>query len=297
MPPVSPSGRCVSGGTIATFGAALILLGVAAVAWRQGQVARAALATSEIQYERQVGDLRVASRRLRQADQRRGELHGRTPAPAPPDPVTPGATQNSGDGSSRERAAGQKFLAAFPRARELLLGTGRTQFELIYAPLLRSGALSTVQVQQLEDSTVANWLQTIAIAPQGGLHADSLLPPDDQVKGILGDAGFQQWQDYNRTLPAQVVVRQAATGAGFADAPLSDNQADQLAKIVTAASPAYQDGKRIALGEEDWDAALSALRANGSFSPAQEQAAERVFLTRQCQASLGQAQRAAMAAR
>jgi hypothetical protein len=238
--------------------------------------------------------LKTATQREQTADQKVAELQKQAGG-------ANGAAQAAGPTSraaallAREKADGQKFLAAFPQTRAMIAAIGKTQYDMIFAPFFRSAGLSAGQIEQLEDAAMETWISSIAITHQGGIHPTVTQPPDDQVRAIVGDQAFAQFQDYNRMIPAEGVALQVATAAGYASAPLSLDQANQLAQIVANNSAAYQNGQTMNVPQVDWAAALAAVQANSGFSPPQVQAAQRVLLNIQYQVSLSQARQKAAA--
>jgi hypothetical protein len=55
---------------------------------------------------------------------------------------------------------------------------------------------------------------------------------EDSLRTLLGDAGVQQLQTYERTLPLRNVANTLADSVYFTDTPLTAKQADQLTEIV-----------------------------------------------------------------
>jgi hypothetical protein len=277
---------------MAAYAATIVLLAFALWEWRAARAAREALGSASTQYQAEVGEMRSVSRRLQSAEEKWRELHGgAAPALRQGDGASASSAASPKDpGAAGQKADAQRFLELYPQAREIIRSMGRARYEAVYASFQRSAGLNPAQVEQLENATLDTWMQNLALTLQGGIRSTANQPPEAQGTGILGDQGFQQLQDYNRALPAQNLVVEVATGAGFANAPLSPEQASQVAKIVTDNSPSYQAGQRVNLSQVDWNAALAALPTTSGLSPPQEQAAERVFLTRQYQANLSQAQ-------
>ena len=50
---------------------------------------------------------------------------------------------------------------------------------------------------------------------------------NNNLKAVLGDAGFNQMQNYEQTMPQRNVVNQLQQRLSYTDTPLSQAQADQ----------------------------------------------------------------------
>lgn len=121
-------------------------------------------------------------------------------------------------------------------------------------------------------------------APGALLSADDraaaqLLQQQDQAfqaaaTDLLGTQGYQQLQQYDRTLPAREIVGNVVGALTSTSNPLSPDQANQLTQILADASSEYQQGGAADdLGHGnwsahvDWDQAL--VQAKQVLSPEQ----------------------------
>jgi len=274
--------------------AAVLALGLAFYAWSSAWRARTALTAASRSYHAAQEAWRAAVREEQAAARERVAAAGMTASAAsparatPPPPAAPPARS-----PAEQKAAWQKFLALHPEVRDLVVTVGRRQFEITFGPFLKSAGFSPGQIDQLEPAAVDAWFAGFALGPKGDVRATGdFVPAPEQLRAILGDAGAQQYQDFNRTLPALGVATQIAAKAGLASAPLSTDQVYQLAQVVTANSPAYAAGKTVAVPTVDWTAAQAQISAL-PLSPAQALAAQRVILGFQYQAALRAARTAA----
>ena len=221
--------------------------------------------------------------------------------PAGPGPSAAGSPgPSAGNASARpapslaeQKADWQNFLTQHPEVRGLLSDYAKHEFAMEFADFCQRAGFTSPQSDQLESMTFEKWFAGLAIGPQGGIRqtGGDLLPPVEQLRGILGDEGAAKLQDFNRTLPAESVASQIAAKAGLMSAPLSSDQAAQLAQVMVANSPEYAAGRGVNLPTVDWTAALS--QASAFLSPAQLQAAERHIAGLQYQNALSQARQAA----
>jgi RNA polymerase sigma factor (sigma-70 family) len=217
----------------------------------------------------------------RKAQATEGMLHALQPAGL-------AATGPNQVGAVREPAAAQQFLAAYPEARALLASNGKAQFRKAFSAFYQQASLTPAQIQELEDRTIELWVDSTSIAPTGDMHATVALLPDDQLHALLGDRAFGQFQEYNRTLPARTFASRAAMAAGYAGAPLSQEQEEQLVRIVANNSIDYQNGLPVDLDAVEWAGAQA--QAQTILAPSQAKAAGVAFLNFQYHAALAQAQ-------
>ena len=63
-----------------------------------------------------------------------------------------------------------------------------------------------------------------------------------QLKSLLGDEGYAQYEQYAQTQPQRATVEQLRTSLSYTSEPLTDTQASQLVQILAANSPAQAEG-------------------------------------------------------
>jgi hypothetical protein len=202
------------------------------------------------------------------------------------------APDNARSRLDEQKINGQKFLQRYPQVRSMLLSVGKYQYESAFAPFYKQAALTTDQISRLESATMDLWAQSLAISPQGGIFPTQIQLPADQLTAIIGPQAYQQFQDYNRQLPAQNFSLQVAAEAGLASVPISPDQANQLAQIVSNNSAPYHDGKNVDLSNVDWNAVMTQASA-ANLTPAQTEAMQNVAQKLQYQMALRQARQAA----
>jgi hypothetical protein len=77
---------------------------------------------------------------------------------------------------------------------------------------------------------------------------------------LLGEAGHQQLQQFERMLPVQDPVIRLAGATALAGVPLTAQQGQQMTAIVATASGSFQDGGRANYTDVDWTAVDIAAR-------------------------------------
>jgi hypothetical protein len=65
---------------------------------------------------------------------------------------------------------------------------------------------------------------------------------NSQLKSVLGDDGYAQYEKYAQTQPQRATVEQLRQSLSYTSEPLTDTQASQLVQILAASSPAAQSG-------------------------------------------------------
>lgn len=156
------------------------------------------------------------------------------------------------------------------KARARLAGGRRTELNATYDLLYQSLRLTPEQIEKFESIRVqvpgsALW---VFDEPAGSDEPVSLSAAEanQQLRTLLGEAGYAQYQEYNRVVPARDVVRQVASAVYLTD-PIDRERGEQLTRFLAETSRAYQAGAAIDLVNLDWDAVLAAARE--ILSPAQ----------------------------
>jgi hypothetical protein len=265
--------------------AGLVLLGFAAYEWHAARSVRSELLAREHGYIADLRRLHVLESNTRILDQRAlASRHDSDPSAAGFE--AGGKGSSAAGGAADPRAAGQLFLSEFPRAKALIAEFGLANLDMRYGPFYRAAGLTPDQIQRLENAFVDTWTQSLQVFPDGGIRPAVTQVPDDQLRAILGDQGFQGFEAYTQNMPAQNVVLQIAAAAGLSGSPMSPDQASQLVQAIAAIADRDQDGK-LSLNTVDWDAAIR--QAQAVLSPEQVQAAEPVFAQMQYQQALNRA--------
>jgi hypothetical protein len=160
------------------------------------------------------------------------------------------------------KADGRKFLATYPQARDLLKRMLEVGYTGRFAAFYRMAGLSPAQIGRLETRASDLWIQNLELMP-GTITSstNSVFLPPDALRQILGDQAYQQFQDYNRAGRARGLANQVAAEVAYSGSPLSVSQTDQLAAIVAANSPEYQEGKEVDPASIDWDTLQTQAKA------------------------------------
>jgi len=173
-------------------------------------------------------------------------------------------------------AAGEAFVAAHPAAPEMVTDYNRARTLERYGLLFQRLGFTRTQIEQFQQliaqgpSSGLGWhtaeqapIACFNVGPVGFTNAEM----EDRIHGLLGDSGYQQYQEFNRLAPAREFVTGLAGMTASTAAPMTSAQAYQLTQILAQNSPDYRDGKRVNSDSIDWDAVLPA--AEKFLSPQQ----------------------------
>jgi hypothetical protein len=143
--------------------------------------------------------------------------------------------------------------------QKLLAIEAKAQLDSQYATLFRSLGkdfnLSSDQIDQFKNLLVQKQQAAMdAVQAAGGPASDSngdsaalrkavkeaQAIVEDQIKSRLGSAAYAQYRQYERTLPERNVIAELQQSLSYTQAPLTDEQSDQLIPILASTRPRGQ---------------------------------------------------------
>lgn len=148
-------------------------------------------------------------------------------------------------------------MAAFmdrPAMQRMMAQQQKVQVEHRFKKLFAQLSLPPEQMEKFQKLLVdreATAMDSVMLAMQHGLNpmqdgaeiqklvADSQAESDAQIKALLGDTAYGQYQDYRNTEPQRNTVAQLQQNLGYTDAPLNQGQAAQLTQLLTEADPTH----------------------------------------------------------
>lgn len=160
-----------------------------------------------------------------------------------------------------------------PELQARFLANRRREMGITYGPFLANAGLSPAQSDRFKDILVA--AAESAMDLNSTMRARGLAETDPVVltlrkqaedamhaaqRELIGEAGFQQLGEYERTLPMREFVGGLAASLVFSGDALNASQANQLTQILAEANEAYRQGARAASPYPDWGGAISARR-------------------------------------
>jgi hypothetical protein len=236
---------------------AVSVIAAAALAWHQYRELinlRAQLADGDnATLKRQLADARKTIKSL---EDRIAALRGRRGG---------NGTDVAGDGSDGEnggqnaggRRGGGRFgafaeLAGNPEFQRLLAIQAKGRISQTYGPLFKSLSLSPDQLSQFQ-SLLADKQQSLMDVMQAAreqginpredpdgfrtLVNQAVSQTDAAIQQALGDAAYQQYQQYQQTLPERNVVNSLQQQLSYTQTPLTDDEANQMIALLAQTQP------------------------------------------------------------
>lgn len=239
----------VKNALIAVLAAAL--LGIAWVCWQQhaeiDELRAAALNRAErADLQKRVWELEKQNRQLTA----RSDAE-RPPVGVPGEPPPGGRPPGRGPNPLQQFANLRTFMTN-PQVQALMTVQQKAAVEARYAALFKNLNLSPEQASRLTAILAdrSSTLQDVAMAAreQGidprrdaaeydKLMANARAEININIKSVIGDSGFAQFQTYEETLPQRNVVNQLQQRLSYGDTPLSNAQAEQLVQVMAANPP------------------------------------------------------------
>lgn len=181
-------------------------------------------------------------------------------APPPPPPSVLGPMTSGGRTMTfRSGGAMPGPMGALesPEMRRLMAVGQKGQLDTRYAALFRTLGLPAPQLEKLKQLLIDK--QNVALDVMAAARSQGLTGPDSRgqiqtlmqqansemdssIKGLLGDSGYQQYQQFERTQAQRGVVDQLASRLSYSDSPLTPQQAEQLVQLLASTAPAAPTG-------------------------------------------------------
>lgn len=215
-------------------------------------------------------------------------------------------------------------LAGNAEFQRLLALQMKGRISQTYGPLFKALNLSPDQLAQFQ-SLLAEKQQALTdvlqAARQQGINpradptgfqtlmGQAVSQADQGIQQALGDAGFQQYQQYQQTLPEQNTVNSLQTQLSYTQTPLTDDEANAMISLLAQNQPQRAGSETASTGNGDdagpspfslingggnatvTDAALA--QAQGVLSAPQVSALQQIQLQQQAQQQMQQLMRAA----
>ena len=226
-----------SGKNIIIFVLAATTLGAGYLAWSQ---------------HRELAALRAAA----PGDQERAAARRKTwstssSAPAAADkPASPPTAATAADGARRGNRAFNQVMQVLdnPDYQTLMSLTQKGMLDGRYAALFKQLKLTPQQLEQFKEYLVEK--QTAVMDVLAAARAQGVDPRKDgeaigtmmkatqdeidaNIRSALGDAAFDAYQDYERTLPTRNVISQLESRLSYSGTPLSESQNQEMVRILS----------------------------------------------------------------
>jgi hypothetical protein len=140
-----------------------------------------------------------------------------------------------------------------PEVQRLMAMQQRASLDGHYASLFKGLALSPDQLDKFKDLLVekrTSMLDVMAAAREQGINprsdpeafsklvAHAQAEIDSNIRATIGDSGFSQYQNYEKTMPQRAVVDQLEQRLSYSSTPLTPQQSEQMVSILASTAPA-----------------------------------------------------------
>lgn len=183
-------------------------------------------------------------------------------------------------------------LERSPELQARYLAVQKRKVAVTYGPFLVRTNLTAGQVERFKDIVAAEAEREMdlrsAVLAEGladsspesrALLAESRARERAELVEMVGQEGYQQFAEYERSLPMRDYVARLASSLVFAGTPLDAGQADQLTRILAENSEPYHNGGTSLTFDPDLSRAIREQQpARESFDSAQALEGARMIL-------------------
>lgn len=186
-------------------------------------------------------------------------------------PVTPAI--KAPPPSVRQSGSILELIRNDPEAETFFLAGRRADLAAKYGPLIRALRLTPEAAAKFQDAFIRKEEDQMDLAallrmPGGETNSKALMEfqaksqadYEANQRAVLGDAGYQQLQDYERTSSTRSMVSAVAGVAAVERAPFTPQQADELVQAIAGASENYRKGYQANHNDVDWRAVEAQAR-------------------------------------
>lgn len=239
---------------------ALVALGGGALAWQQYLELVTLRAAAVSPTDRSAVETRLADaqRYTRELEDQLGALREANQAPV--DSAAVATTRNpnpNGFGRGRGGQDNMRAILETPEVRQLMAQQQKSALDLRYAALFKTLNLAPAQLETFKSLLLEKQsaMQDVMAAARGQgldprsdpegfrkLVATTQGDLDANLKAVLGDESFTQYQQFQQSQPQRNVVSQLQQSLSYTDTPLTDAQSAQLLQILATTSTATAGG-------------------------------------------------------
>jgi hypothetical protein len=237
---------------IGVLAAALVAAGALSYyQYRELVVFRAQVADGD--YARLKKQLADAQKTIRSLEDRIAALRGRKGGSGEDAPGDEAGGDNPGGGPrGRGRFAAFAELSGNPEFQKLMAIQMKGRLSQTYAALFKSLNLTPEQLSQFQgllsekQQAIADTMQAAReqginprTDPDGfkALMSQAVAQTDASIEQTLGEAGFQQYQQYQQTLPERNTVSSLQQQLSYTQTPLTDDEANQMVSLLQNTQP------------------------------------------------------------
>ncbi len=251
--------------------AALAVLG--GLVWRDLRATREAERAREEILARVTGaaaDRRQVEQRLAAAGEEKNRAQAALDA-LKQKPMTPAAKTPTV--AVREQGSILAIIRNEPDAEAFYIASQRADLAAKYGPLIRALKLTPEAAAKFQDAFIKKEEDQMDLAallrmPGGETNGKALMEfqaksqadYEASQRAVLGETGYQQLQDYERTASTRSMISAVAGVAAVECAPFTPQQADALVQVIAGASENYRKGYQANHNDVDWSAVEAQAR-------------------------------------
>lgn len=211
----------------------------------------ATLRTEAEQQARELADLQAAQRLFEQqrqelfeqASQLAAKVQSQQLAATTSPGIAPTPTKNETASANDKNPFGQ-FLAKMmddPETKKMIREQQRTLLDQLYSPLVRQLGLSPEEAERFKDLVADNMIKgmergTSLLGSESSTNRAAMLGKlaeeqksfEEQVRGLLGESRYAQYQDYQQTVGERTQLSQFRQQFAGGENSLTDQQTEQL---------------------------------------------------------------------
>ena len=174
-----------------------------------------------------------------------------------------GANGKAAGGDDTSFLSGMAAFMDRPAMQRMMAQQQKAQVERRFKKLFAQMNLPPEQMEKFQKLLVdreASAMDSVMLAMQHGLNpmqdtaeiqklvTDSQSESDAQIKALLGDTAYAQYQDYRNTESQRNTVAQLQQSLGYTDAPLNQSQTAQLTQLLVETNRPGNTGNNVTMG-------------------------------------------------
>jgi len=235
----------------------LVVVGLAFVTWSEyNQMIKLRAQLADVDSAALKRELAADKKTIKSLEDRLAAMRGRRNGGDGPQEAGDGPGGDGGPDRRGGRFGAFAALSGNPEFQKLLAIQMKGRISATYGALFKSLNLSPEQLTQFQ-SLLADrqqaMMDTMQAAREQGINpredpdgfktlmSQTLAQSDQSIQQALGDAGFQQYQQYQQTLPERNTVNTLQQSLSYTQTPLTDDETNAMINLLAQTQPARAD--------------------------------------------------------
>jgi hypothetical protein len=232
----------------------LVVVGLAFVTWSEyNQMIKLRAQLADVDSAALKRELAADKKTIKSLEDRLAAMRGRRNGGDGPQEAGDGPGGDGGPDRRGGRFGAFAALSGNPEFQKLLAIQMKGRISATYGALFKSLNLSPEQLTQFQ-SLLADrqqaMMDTMQAAREQGINpredpdgfktlmSQTLAQSDQSIQQALGDAGFQQYQQYQQTLPERNTVNTLQQSLSYTQTPLTDDETNAMINLLAQTQPA-----------------------------------------------------------